>query len=35
MDEKGRDEVGKFVPNLRTHDYDLFARVIEEVEGCD
>ena len=35
MDDKGRDGVGKIVPDPITHDCDPSARVIEEVEGCD
>ena len=34
-DDKGRDEVGKIVLDLRTHDYDPSTKVTVEVEGCD
>ena len=33
--DKGRDGVGKNVPDPRTHNSDLSARVTKEVEGCD
>ena len=35
IDDRGINGVGKMVLELRTHDYDPFAKVTMEVEGCD
>ena len=35
IDDRGIDEVGKTVPDPRTHDCDPSSKVIVEVECCD